>query len=129
MVLNDEQKYGLLQSIVQHQEVDYNQVPAITKMIDSLGQPEVPEAQPEAEPMTKAKWSKLIKDDGITSLIDGKSYKTMKRHLASHGHTAESYKDAFGLPSDFPMVSPDYSQKRSEMAKAFGLGGQRQGSR
>ena len=46
----------------------------------------------------------------------------MKRHLSVHGHTPESYREAFGLPTDFPMVHPDYAKARSDLAKAMGLG-------
>ncbi len=27
-----------------------------------------------------------------------------------------------GLPSDYPMVAPNYAQARSDLAKAIGLG-------
>ena len=55
-------------------------------------------------------------------LLAGKKYKTLKRHLTTHGMTFEEYKAKFGLPKDYPTVSPNYSAQRSEMAKALGLG-------
>lgn len=81
-----------------------------------------PDTAAKAAPMSKAQWSKLITPGKIKSLIDGKSYSTMKRHLTRHGHDPKSYREAFGLPSDFPMVSPDYSAARSAMARQLGLG-------
>jgi predicted transcriptional regulator len=65
---------------------------------------------------------KSIRSEGIVSFIDGKTYKTMKRHLASHGFTPDSYRERFGLPVDYPIVAPAYSEKRSSLAKSLGLG-------
>lgn len=82
--------------------------------------------EPENVPaMPKAQWSKLITGAKIKSLIDGKLYSTMKRHLSRHGHDPKSYREAYGLPIDFPMVSPEYSASRSAMAVKLGLGAQR----
>ncbi|MCJ2042536.1 MucR family transcriptional regulator, partial [Methylobacterium sp. J-059] len=53
---------------------------------------------------------------------DGKTYKTMKRHLTLRGLTPESYRAKYGLPSDYPIVSAAYSAKRSELARSLGLG-------
>ncbi|MGU3668415.1 MucR family transcriptional regulator [Methylobacterium sp. A49B] len=65
---------------------------------------------------------KSVRDDGITSFIDGKTYKTLKRHLTSHGLNPKSYRDHYGLPADYPMVAPSYAERRSALAKAIGLG-------
>jgi predicted transcriptional regulator len=51
-----------------------------------------------------------------------KTYKLLKRHLTSHGLTPAEYRTRFGLPADYPMTAPGYSQQRSEVAKAAGLG-------
>ncbi len=66
-----------------------------------------------------------IKHDHLISLIDGKPYKTLRRHLGKHGLTPQEYIARFGLKADYPMVAPAYSAKRSEMAKALGLGRKR----
>ncbi|MBN4098564.1 MULTISPECIES: MucR family transcriptional regulator [Methylobacterium] len=65
---------------------------------------------------------KSVRDDGIVSFIDGKTYKTLKRHLTSHGLDPRSYRDRYGLPADYPMVAPSYAEQRSTLAKAIGLG-------
>lgn len=67
------------------------------------------------------------KKDSITaeylvSFEDGKSYRTLKRHLARHGLTAAQYRAKWGLPDNYPMTAPAYSLRRSEMAKSIGLG-------
>ena len=58
----------------------------------------------------------------IISMIDGKPYKTLRRHLSGHGLTPEEYRARYGLKSDYPMVAPDYSEARRSMAKRIGLG-------
>ncbi|WP_069207480.1 MucR family transcriptional regulator [Sphingomonas panacis] len=60
--------------------------------------------------------------DHIISLIDGKLYKSLKRHLSSHGLTPAEYRARYNLPSDYPMVAPGYSQQRREVAQRLGLG-------
>jgi predicted transcriptional regulator len=64
----------------------------------------------------------LSSPEHIISLIDGKPYKTLRRHLARHGMTPEQYRERFGLKPDYPMVSEAYSQVRRAMAQKIGLG-------
>ena len=64
----------------------------------------------------------LASKDHIISLIDGKPYKTLTRHLSSNGLTPKDYRARYNLRSDYPMVSENYSQSRREMAKRIGLG-------
>jgi len=74
------------------------------------------------EPPTAAEIRKSIRPDGLISFIDGKAYKTLRRHLTVHGLDPDSYRARYKLPSDYPMVASSYSAKRSELAKALGLG-------
>jgi len=60
--------------------------------------------------------------DHIISLIDGKPYRTLRRHLSTHGLTPQEYRARYKLPSDYPMVAPTYSEQRRDMAKKIGLG-------
>jgi predicted transcriptional regulator len=64
----------------------------------------------------------LASRDFIISLIDGKPYKTLRRHLSTHGLTAEDYRARYNLKPDYPMVAPSYSETRREVAKKLGLG-------
>jgi predicted transcriptional regulator len=64
----------------------------------------------------------LASKDHILSMIDGKPYKTLRRHLAGHGLTPEQYRERYNLKSDYPMVAENYSQSRRDMAKRIGLG-------
>jgi predicted transcriptional regulator len=71
---------------------------------------------------TTAQVRKSITPDGLISFEDGKRYKTLRRHLSVRGLAPEQYREKWGLPHDYPMVSPNYSATRSAMAKALGLG-------
>jgi predicted transcriptional regulator len=71
---------------------------------------------------TPAQIRKSIRDDGIVSFIDGKVYKTLKRHLTAHGFDPRAYRERYGLPADYPMVAPSYAAQRSVLARASGLG-------
>lgn len=60
--------------------------------------------------------------DHIISMIDGKPYRTLRRHLSTHGLTPEEYRARYNLKPDYPMVAESYSAQRREMAKKIGLG-------
>ena len=87
--------------------------------------PQAPESV--GEKATPAQIRKSIRPDALISFIDNKPYKTLKRHLSTHGLDAHSYRQRYGLPNDYPMVAASYAAKRSALAKSFGLG--RQGGR
>ncbi|MFC3173837.1 MucR family transcriptional regulator [Novosphingobium bradum] len=64
-----------------------------------------------------------VKSDHIVCLEDGKKLKMLKRHLMTHYNmTPEQYRSRWNLPADYPMVAPDYAEKRRELAKKIGLG-------
>ena len=67
----------------------------------------------------------LANRDFIISLIDGKPYKSLKRHLTGHGLTPEEYRARYSLAATYPMVAPGYSDARREVAKRLGLGRKR----
>lgn len=92
---------------------------------------ELPSSQPAEEytPAVSARKS-LASKDHIISMIDGKPYKTLRRHLATNGMTPAEYRERYGLKPDYPMVAENYSESRRAMAKKIGLGrkpGQRPG--
>ena len=95
--------------------------------ITALGKPEAAAEEPAAERATPSQIRKSITPDALISFIDGKPYKTLKRHLTRHGLDAAGYRAKFGLPGDYPMVATNYSEQRSSLAKELGLGQQRRG--
>ncbi len=92
----------------------------------STGRPETP---PEpARPAVSVK--KSVHPDYLICLEDGKRFKSLRRHLRSqYNMTPEQYREKWGLPSDYPMVAPNYAVARSQLAKKMGLGQQRRRER
>ena len=82
---------------------------------------EAPVAEPSFAPAVSVRKS-LASKDHIISMIDGKAYKTLRRHLSTHGMTPEQYRERYNLKSDYPMVAESYSAARREMAHKIGLG-------
>ena len=109
--------------------VKADEIPAIIRSVrEALAESAYASPAPAGESSPKADKravKKSITDDALISFIDNKPYKTLKRHLGRHGHDMKSYRDAYGLPSDYPSVAPSYSAARSEMAKKLGLSAQR----
>ena len=87
----------------------------------------------EARPDPAVSIRSSVKKDHVVCLEDGKKMKMLKRHLMTdHGLTPDQYRARWGLASDYPMVAPDYAEKRRELAKKIGLGrkpGQKRGRR
>ncbi|HUB97983.1 MAG TPA: MucR family transcriptional regulator [Stellaceae bacterium] len=66
---------------------------------------------------------KSIYPDYLVCLEDGRKRKMLKRHLKTvYNLTPEQYRQKWGLPSDYPMVAPNYAEQRSSFAKKIGLG-------
>ncbi len=88
-------------------------------------------AEPEPEPLRPAvSIKKSVTPDYIICLEDGKKFKSLKRHLRTHYNmTPEEYREKWGLPTDYPMVAPNYAAARSDLAKKMGLGQQRRRSK
>lgn len=115
---------GIVASYVENNNLAANDLPALIQTVHSaLSGSEAPEAEAEATvKLTPAQIRKSITPDYLVSFLDGKKYKTLKRHLATHGMTFAQYRERYGLPSDYPTVAPSYSAQRSELAKKLGLG-------
>ncbi|GEP05724.1 hypothetical protein MOX02_37620 [Methylobacterium oxalidis] len=91
------------------------------------GQPEAKAAAPATlQPAVPIK--KSVTPDHIVCLEDGRTFKSLKRHLrAKYDLSPEQYRAKWGLPPDYPMVAPNYAKARSDLAKAIGLGQTRTG--
>jgi predicted transcriptional regulator len=74
-----------------------------------------------------------VKPDYIVCLEDGKKLKMLKRYLRTNFNMSpEDYRARWNLPADYPMVAPNYAEKRRELAVKIGLGkapGQKRGRR
>lgn len=113
--------------------VSNNSVPAaeLPSLVDSVyaslkkisGEPEEAAKQP---PVPAVPIRKSVADDHIICLEDGKSFKSLKRHLQTvYGMSPDQYRDKWGLGRDYPMVAPAYARARSALAKGMGLGANR----
>ncbi len=92
--------------------------------LTGLGQSSMP-AEPDFKKATPAQIKKSITPDALVSFIDGKPYKTLKRHLTGNGMTIEQYRQRYGLPPDYPTTASSYSAMRAEFARNAGLGHKR----
>ena len=90
-----------------------------------LGQPTQaaePEAQKPAVPVRSS-----IKPDYLVCLEDGKQLTMLKRYLMrTYGMTPADYRAKWKLPADYPMVAPNYAEKRRALANSIGLGRKRE---
>ncbi|MGE0151893.1 MAG: MucR family transcriptional regulator [Reyranellaceae bacterium] len=74
--------------------------------------------KPPAVPVKKS-----VTSEYIVCLEDGTRHKMMKRYLkTAFDMTPDEYRKKWGLPPDYPMVSPNYAKTRSALAKKSGLG-------
>lgn len=119
---------GIVAAYVSRQAVSADALPGLMRTVrDGLialqkPAPTAVAAKPEGFHLTATEIRKSIRNDTLISFIDGKPYKTLKRHLTSHGLTPKDYRARFGLPDDYPMVAAGYAAQRSALAKAIGLG-------
>ncbi|CAH2601141.1 MucR family transcriptional regulator [Rhodovastum atsumiense] len=108
---------------VSHNTVASDALPALIQSVyNTLTKAGTQAPEPEKlQPAVPVKRS--VFPDYIVCLEDGKKQKMLKRHLqTAHGMTPEQYREKWNLPHDYPMVAPNYAEKRSSLAKAIGLG-------
>ncbi len=92
----------------------------ITTVHEALQKPHQATSSP-PEPAVPIK--KSVTHDYVICLEDGKKLKMLKRHLRNaYGMSPDEYRRRWRLPSDYPMVAPEYAARRSELAKKIGLG-------
>jgi predicted transcriptional regulator len=96
----------------------------INAVYSSLKSLEGQVAQVQSEPLKPAiPIRKSVTPEFLICLEDGKKLKMLKRHLRStYNMTPDEYRSKWGLAPDYPMVAPNYAERRSEFAKKIGLG-------
>ncbi|MFT9400277.1 MucR family transcriptional regulator [Acetobacter sp.] len=108
---------------VSNNQTDPATIPALIKDVyQALKTADQPQSEPEKlQPAVPVKRS--VFPDYIVCLEDGKKLKMLKRHLQSaYGMTPEQYRERWSLPTDYPMVAPNYAERRSTLAREIGLG-------
>lgn len=114
----------IVASFVSNNSVSADSMPEMIRSVHAtLRELSGAEAKPEAKSKPAVPVSKSVTDDYIICLEDGKKLKMLKRYLRSqYDMSPEDYRRKWGLPSDYPMVAPAYSRRRSDFAKEIGLG-------
>ena len=98
---------------------------SVAQLIDQPSAASVEETPSESFTPAVSVRKSLASKDHIISMIDGKPYKALRRHLASHGLTPEEYRRRYNLKADYLMVAETYSAARRAMAQKIGLGRKR----
>ncbi|MDH3239684.1 MAG: MucR family transcriptional regulator [Alphaproteobacteria bacterium] len=116
----------VVSSHVSNNKVSTEDLPTLIREIYStLSTVETP-SDLRAKPEPAIAIKKSVQPDYIVCLEDGKKLKMLKRHLMSaYGMTPEQYRERWNLPSDYPIVAPNYAKQRSKLAKKIGLGKKR----
>ena len=115
----------IVASHVSNNDVSTEELPNLIQQVySSLASAAPGIAKAEAEvPQPAVPIKKSVMPDHIVCLEDGKKLKMLKRHLKTrYDMTPDEYRERWGLPSDYPMVAPNYAAQRSELAKKIGLG-------
>ena len=118
----------IVSSHVSNHTVEVGELPQLIQDVHSAlataGSGGVAAARSKPKPAVAIKSS--VRPSYIVCLEDGSKLKLLKRHLRTfHGVTPAEYRERWGLPSDYPMVAPNYAKQRSELAKKIGLGTKR----
>jgi predicted transcriptional regulator len=113
----------IVSNYVANNNVAADELPSVIEKIhaavSSLGEAE--QAPEEKMPVVSVRAS--VKPDYIVCLECGKRQKVLRRHLQiGHGMTPEEYRKDYGLPGSYPMVAPNYSERRRALAKQVGFG-------
>lgn len=97
-----------------------NLIGSVYGALDNVLNP-APVAQGTAAPAVSVRAS--IKPDYLVCLEDGKKLTMLKRYLSTNFNmTPDEYRAKWGLPKDYPMVAPNYAERRRALAHAIGLG-------
>jgi predicted transcriptional regulator len=115
---------GIVGSYLARHAIPVREIPDLMRTVrDGLVALDAPAAAPAPGTPSEAQIRASVQHEHLVSFIDGRPYKSMKRHLRAHGLTPEGYRQRFGLPADYPMVAPAYAAERSRIAKQIMLGG------
>ena len=115
-------------SYVSNNSIPVDELPDLISQIHStlatIAAPQQDAMQEQQKPAVSKKRS--IRPDYLICLEDGQKFKSLKRHLRSkYNLSPEEYRLKWQLPSDYPMVAPNYAAERSKLAMKMGLGQKR----
>jgi len=113
----------IVSSYVRHHRVGPEQlsdlITSVHQALSQLGQP----VQPEEVLVPAVSVRRSVHHDYVVCMDCGYRAKTLRRHIGiRHGLSRDEYLRRWGLKSDHPLTAPAYSERRSTLAKALGLG-------
>ena len=115
---------NIVEAYVSNNSAEVDDIPVLINSVYSTlsglsGATEQEEERPEPAVSVRAS----VKPDYLVCLEDGKKLKMLKRYLrTNYDMSPQEYRERWNLPSDYPMVAPNYAEKRRELAKKIGLG-------
>jgi predicted transcriptional regulator len=117
---------SIVAAFVQHQRIEAGAIPdlivAVHRTLGDIRAAGVLTSDPDVPPQAAVSVRKSLADpEWIVSMIDGKRYRMLKRHIGMHGLTPDAYRARYRLPSSYPMVAPAYAAYRRALAKKSGL--------
>lgn len=117
----------IVSAYVSYNTIATNQLPDLITSVNAALNGQRHQPEPEREPQKPAvPIRRSVQPDAITCLECGKKFKSLRRHIGTeHGLEPAEYRQKWGLPADYPMAAPNYSEQRSAMAKSMGLGRKR----
>ena len=109
---------------VANNSVALSDVPLLIQQVhDALARLSQPQAAPEQPKTPFVSVKASVKPDHLVCLECGRKSRTLKRHLmTAHKMSPDVYRADYGLPRDYPMVAPEYSTQRADLARSSGLG-------
>ena len=126
IVENQRHTTDIVAAYVRHNSIATDQIPglinAVHSTLNGLGN-EVAEKPPRV-PAVSVRRS--VRPDHIICIECGYKGQMLKKHLQSrHGLSVAEYRSRWNLASNYPMTAPNYSERRSQLAKSTGLGRKR----
>src|SRR5947207_3906579 len=126
IVENQRHTTDIVAAYVRHNSIATDQISGLINVVHStltsLGKEVVEE--PPRVPAVSVRSS--VRPDHIICIECGYKGQMLKKHLQSrHGLSVPEYRSRWKLASDYPMTAPNYSERRSQLAKSTGLGRRR----
>ena len=116
---------GIVSSFVSNNPITADSLPDVIRSVHRTlsGLTGAQEKASEERPKPAVAISKSVTPEHIICLEDGRKLKMLKRYLRSrYDMSPDDYRRRWGLAADYPMVAPNYTERRSEFAKKIGLG-------
>lgn len=115
----------IVAAYVSNNKVSIDELPGLIRSVHQTLKflPQIDEVAGTTDHKPAVPIERSICDSHLVCLEDGLQFKSLKRHLRTHHKLSpEQYREKWGLPPEYPMVAPDYSAKRSKLARKSGLG-------